>query len=51
MTIAVCVAGGMGAGYLLGDSIGASAGLIFAGLAVGLVAAVVTVRAEIKRYM
>jgi hypothetical protein len=51
VSIATCVAFWMAAGYILGNVIGASALCIFAGLAIGLLCAVATVRAEFKRYM
>jgi hypothetical protein len=51
MTIAICVTGGMAAGFGLGNAIGGGPLLVFVGLAVGIATAVVTVRAEVKRYM
>lgn len=51
ISIAVCLVAGMGLGYLLGERVGANVPLIFAGLAVGVAAAVLTVRAELRRYM
>ncbi|MHB8244676.1 MAG: AtpZ/AtpI family protein [Acidimicrobiales bacterium] len=50
-TIAVCLVAGMGGGYWLGEKIGASLLLMFVGMAVGTATAVLSVRAEIRKYM
>jgi hypothetical protein len=50
-SIALCLVAGMGGGYLLGERLGAVALLTFAGLVVGIAAAVATARSAIKRYM
>lgn len=51
VSIAACLVVGMGLGYWLGERVGASVLLTFAGLAVGIAAAVLTVRAQLKKYM
>lgn len=51
LATAVWIAAGMGVGYLVGDAVGASLACIFAGLALGIVAATLTVRSQVKRYM
>lgn len=48
---AVCIAAGTGGGYWIAVSTGAGAAVIFAGLALGIVAAVAAVYFKVKRYL
>jgi hypothetical protein len=48
---ALLVAAGTGGGYWIASSTGAGAAVIFAGLVVGIVAAVAATYVKIKRYL
>lgn len=46
-----CIAIGVGVGYSIGSAVHNETGLVFGGLALGIVAAVLTVLTKIKRYL
>lgn len=48
---AACILVAMALGYWVGEQLGAVLPLTFVGLAVGIAAAVASVRAQFKRYM
>jgi hypothetical protein len=48
---AACIAAGVGGGYWIASSTGAGASVVFAGLSVGIVAAVAGAYVKIKRYL
>ncbi|MHB1988602.1 MAG: hypothetical protein ACYCSF_11570 [Acidimicrobiales bacterium] len=51
LSIAACLVAGMGLGYWIGESLGASLMLTFVGLGVGIVGAVATVRGQFRKYI
>ncbi len=51
LSVATCLVAGMGLGYWLGESIGASVLLTLVGLVLGVAGAVATVRNQMRRYM
>lgn len=51
LTITICLVVGMALGYMTGEAIGVGVPFLFVGLVVGIVSAVMAVRAEVKRYM